>query len=165
MHSHLNIVVSSSCIFVNLLVWTHAPFMHSAKHPKVGREGNFCSHPVHPSYTLPNTIRASYGSCFMEYYSTVLSVRCGPSSVNIDLTVHSRPDSRKSGTMLHIVDMRTTSFLIVISYYTSNKIMYVGALCIVDVRCRRMNHCTCLVVGALCMFKWLPCFALLHRKS
>ena len=28
-----------------------------------------------------------------------------------------------------------------------------------------MNHCTCLVVGALCMFKWLPCFALLHRKS
>ena len=110
LHSHLNIVVSSSCIFVNLLVWTHAPFMHSAKHPKVGREGNFCSHPVHPSYTLPNTIRASYGSCFMEYCSTVLSVRCGPSSVNIDLTVHSRPDSRKSGTMLHIgvVDMRTT---------------------------------------------------------
>src|SRR3954468_18985800 len=28
-----------------------------------------------------------------------------------------------------------------------------------------MNHFTCLVVGALCMFKWLPCFALLHRKS
>ena len=28
-----------------------------------------------------------------------------------------------------------------------------------------MNHCTCLVVGALCMFKWLPCFALLRRKS
>ena len=28
-----------------------------------------------------------------------------------------------------------------------------------------MNHCTCLVVGALCMFKWLSCFALLHRKS
>ena len=101
LHSHLNIVVPSSCIFVNLLVWTHAPFMHSAKHPKVGREGNFCSHPVHPSYTLPNNIRASYGSCFVEYYSTVLSVRCRPSSVNIDLTVHSRPDSQKSGTMLH----------------------------------------------------------------
>ena len=61
----------------------------------------------------------------MEYYSTVLSVRCGPSSVNIDLTVHSRPDSRKSSTVLHIgvVDMRTTSFVIVISYYTSNKIV------------------------------------------
>ena len=28
-----------------------------------------------------------------------------------------------------------------------------------------MNHCTCLVVGALCKFKWLPCFALLHHKS
>ena len=28
-----------------------------------------------------------------------------------------------------------------------------------------MNHYTCLVVGALCMFKWLSCFALLHRKS
>ena len=28
-----------------------------------------------------------------------------------------------------------------------------------------MNQCTCLVVGALCMFKWLPCFALLRRKS
>ena len=28
-----------------------------------------------------------------------------------------------------------------------------------------MNHCTCLVVGALCMFKWLPCFTLLRRKS
>ena len=28
-----------------------------------------------------------------------------------------------------------------------------------------MNHCTCLVVGALCMFKCLPCFALLRRKS
>ena len=28
-----------------------------------------------------------------------------------------------------------------------------------------MKHCTCLVVGALCMFKWLPCFALLRRKS
>ena len=28
-----------------------------------------------------------------------------------------------------------------------------------------MNHCTCLVVGALCMFKWLPCFALLRHKS
>ena len=28
-----------------------------------------------------------------------------------------------------------------------------------------MNHCTCLVVGALCKFKWLPCFALLRRKS
>ena len=55
LHSHLNIVVSSSCICVNLLVWTHALFMHSDKHPKVGREGNFCSHPVHPSYTLPNT--------------------------------------------------------------------------------------------------------------
>ena len=99
------------CICVNLLVWTHAPFMHSAKHPKVGREGNFFSHPVHPSYTLSNTIGcASYGSCFVEYYSTVLSVCCGPSSVNIDLTVHSQPDSRKSGTMLHIgvVDMRTT---------------------------------------------------------
>ena len=125
LHSHLNIVVSSSCIFVNLLVWTHAPFMHSAKHPKVGQEGNFCSHLVHPSYTLPNTIRASYGSCFMEHCSTVLSGRCRPSSVNIDLTVHSRPDSRKSGTMLHIgvVDMRTTSFVIVISYYTSNKIV------------------------------------------
>ena len=92
--------------------------MHSAKHPKVGREGNFLSHPVRPSYTLPNTICASYGSCFVEYYSTVLSVRRGPSSVNIDLTVHSRPDSRKSGTMLHIgvVDMRTTEFFIIISY-------------------------------------------------
>ena len=110
MHSHLNIVVSSSCIFGNLLVWTHPPFMHCAKHPKVGREGNFCSHPVHPSYTLPNTIHASCCSCFVEYFSTVLSVRCGPCSINIDLTVHSRPDSRKSGTMLHIgvVDMRTT---------------------------------------------------------
>ena len=86
--------------FVNLLVWTHAPFMHSAEHPKVGQEGNFCSHPMHPSYTLPNTIRASYGSCFVEYCSIVLSVRCRPSSVNIDLTVHSRPDSQKSGTML-----------------------------------------------------------------
>ena len=94
------VVVSSSCICVDQLVWTHAPFMHSAKHPKVGREGNFCSHPVHPSYTLPNTIRASYGSCFVEYCSTVLSVRYRPSSVNIDLTVHSWPDSRKSGTML-----------------------------------------------------------------
>ena len=53
---------------------------------------------------------ASYGSCFVEHYSTILSVRCGPSSVNIDLTVPCRPDSRKSGTMLHIgvVDMRTT---------------------------------------------------------
>ena len=98
--SALVAVVSSSCICVNLLVWTHAPFMHSAKHPKVGREGKFCSHPMHPSYTLPSTIRASYGSCFMEYYSTVLSVCCRPSSVNIDLTIHSRPDSRKSGTML-----------------------------------------------------------------
>ena len=28
-----------------------------------------------------------------------------------------------------------------------------------------MNHCTCLVVGAQCMVKWLPSFALLHRKS
>ena len=28
-----------------------------------------------------------------------------------------------------------------------------------------MNHYTCLVVGALCMFKWLPCFALPCRKS
>ena len=28
-----------------------------------------------------------------------------------------------------------------------------------------MNHCTCLVVGVLCKFKWLPCFALLRRKS
>ena len=28
-----------------------------------------------------------------------------------------------------------------------------------------MNHCTCLVVGALCMFKWLSCFAILHHKS
>src|SRR3954470_18954367 len=28
-----------------------------------------------------------------------------------------------------------------------------------------MNHCTCLVVGALCMFKWLPCFTLLRRKT
>ena len=84
--------------------------MHSAKHPKVGREGNFCSHPMHPSYTLSNTIRASYGSCFVDYCSTIISERCGPSSVNIDLTVHSRPDSRKSGSMLHIgvVDMHTT---------------------------------------------------------
>ena len=135
---------------------------------------------MHPSCTLPNTqkwvkkgtfapipctlhtpyltlIRASYGSCSVEYCSTVLSVRCGPSSVNIDLTVHSRPDSRKSGTMLHIgvVDMRTTSFVIVIPYCTSNNIVLYW----------RMNHCTCLVVGALCMFKWLPCFALLRRKS
>ena len=62
---------------------------------------------------------------FVEYCSTVLSVRYGTSSINIDLTVHSQPDNRKRGTMLHIgvVDMRTTSFVIVISYYTSNKIV------------------------------------------
>ena len=66
---------------------------------------------MHPSYTLSNTIGcASYGSCFVEYFSTILTVRYRPSSVNVDLIVHSRPDSRKSGTMLHIgvVDMRTT---------------------------------------------------------
>ena len=127
--THLDgVVVSSSCICVNLLVWTHAPFMHSTKHPKVGREGNFFSHPVHPSYTLSNIIGcASCGSCFVEYCSTILSVCCRPSSVNIDLTVHSRPDSRKSGTMLlHYCSYSWnahTSFVIVISYYTSNKIM------------------------------------------
>ena len=126
--THLDgVVVSSSCVCVNLLVWTHAPFMHSAKHPKVGREGNFCSHPVHPSYTLPNTIRASYGSCFVEYYSTVLSMRCGPSSANIDLTFILNRTVEKAVLCyyitVHIVDMRTTSFVVVISYYTSNNIM------------------------------------------
>ena len=41
---------------------------------------------------------APYSPCAVDHF------------VNIDLTVHSRPDSRKSGTMLHIgvVDMRTT---------------------------------------------------------
>ena len=28
-----------------------------------------------------------------------------------------------------------------------------------------MNHCTCLVVGALCMFKWLPCFAFVRVET
>ena len=101
--------------------------MHSAKHPKVGREGNFFSHPVHPSYTLPNTIRASYGSCFVEYCSTVLS-----GVVDLVLLTLISPfilDRTVEKAVLcyyitvHIVDMRTTSFVVVISYYTSNKIM------------------------------------------
>ena len=57
--------------------------------------------------------------------------------------------------IVHIVDMCTTSFVVVVSYYTSKKIMQYW----------RMNHYTCLVVGELCMFKWLPCFALFRRKS
>ena len=112
---------------------------------------------MHPSCTLPNTqkwvekgifapipctlhtpcltlIHASYGSCFVEYCSTVLSVRYGPSSFNIDLTVHSRPDSQKSGTMLDIgvVDMRTThqQDCVVLTYeplhMPSDEAMYLG---------------------------------------
>ena len=111
MHSHLNIVVSSSCIFFSLLVWTHAPFMCTLPNTqKWVEKGTFAPIPctLHtPCLTLS---RASYGSCSMEYCGTILSMRYRPSSVNIDLTVHSRPDSQKSGTMLHIgvVDMRTT---------------------------------------------------------
>ena len=53
-------------------MWTHAPSIHSTKHPKVGREGNswaaFVSY-----YVLPlNVVRAMHGA-FMEYvpkYST-----------------------------------------------------------------------------------------------
>ena len=63
--------------------------------PKSGSRRELCSHPVHPSYTLSNTIRASYGSCFVEYCSTVLFVHCRPTSVNIDITVHSRPEVEK----------------------------------------------------------------------
>ena len=60
----------------------------------------------------------------MEYYSTVLSVRCGPSSVNIDLTfILDRTVEKAVLCYIGVVDMRTTSFVIVISYYTSNKIV------------------------------------------
>ena len=62
---------SFQCICAKL-VWTHAPSIHSSKHPKVGREGNswaaFVSY-----YVLPlNVVRAMHGDV-MEYvpkYST-----------------------------------------------------------------------------------------------
>ena len=140
MHSHLNIVVPSSCMLILAPLFMHAPsvfvltyecglMLPSCTLPNTQKwveKGTFAPIPCTLHTPCRTLFRASYGSCFVEYCSTVLSVRCRPSSVNIDLTIHSRPNSRKSGTMLHIgvVDMRTTSFVIVISYYTSNKIMY-----------------------------------------
>ena len=126
--THLDgVVVSSSCICVNLLVWTHAPFMHSAKHPKVGREGNFCSHPVHPSYTrltlfvlhmvhVSWSTIASYSPCIVDLVLlTLISLFILDWAVEKAVLCYY--------ITIHIVYMRTTSFVIVISYYTRNKIM------------------------------------------
>ena len=69
MHAQLNTPLHACslnacfwCICAKL-VWTHAPSIHSTKHPKWVKNGTLGI--MHPSYTLPNTP----GMCLVHCYT------------------------------------------------------------------------------------------------